>query len=133
MTSSPTPENATHAPEMTQEQMLDELAQMSRGTLDERMGIRVLEASPERVVATMPVEGNTQPFGLLHGGANVVVAESVGSIGREHGRRAGTIRRRARHQRDASPFREERHRDGDRDGAVDRAHPRGVRRRHHRR
>ena len=81
MTSSPTPETATHAPEMTQEQMLDELAQMSRGTLDERMGIEIVEASAERVVATMPVEGNTQPYGLLHGGANVVIAESVGSIG----------------------------------------------------
>lgn len=44
------------------------------------MGIRLVEASPERVVATMPVEGNTQPYGLLHGGASVVLAETVGSI-----------------------------------------------------
>ncbi|MBE7372550.1 hotdog fold thioesterase [Dermacoccus barathri] len=57
------------------------LRDMSRGTLDERMGIEIVEASAERVVATMPVEGNTQPYGLLHGGANVVIAESVGSIG----------------------------------------------------
>nr|WP_255465016.1 hotdog fold thioesterase [Dermacoccus sp. PAMC28757] len=57
------------------------LREMSRGTLDERMGIEIVEASAERVVATMPVEGNTQPYGLLHGGANVVIAESVGSIG----------------------------------------------------
>lgn len=57
------------------------LREMSRGTLDERMGIEIVEASAERVVATMPVAGNTQPFGLLHGGANVVIAESVGSIG----------------------------------------------------
>ena len=49
--------------------------------LDQRMGIEVLEASAERVVATMPVEGNTQPYGLLHGGASVVLAESLGSIG----------------------------------------------------
>ncbi|QWC85553.1 hotdog fold thioesterase [Nocardioidaceae bacterium] len=49
--------------------------------LDDRMGIEVLEASAERVVATMPVEGNTQPYGLLHGGASVVLAESLGSIG----------------------------------------------------
>jgi uncharacterized protein (TIGR00369 family) len=41
----------------------------------------MIEASPQRLVATMPVEGNTQPFGLLHGGANVVLAESLGSIG----------------------------------------------------
>lgn len=51
------------------------------GTLPERMGIVVLEASPERIVATMPVEGNTQPYGLLHGGASVVLAETLGSIG----------------------------------------------------
>jgi len=51
------------------------------GTLDKKMGIEIIEASPERLVATMPVEGNTQPIGLLHGGANVVLAESLGSIG----------------------------------------------------
>lgn len=52
-----------------------------RGALPERMGIEVLEATPERVVARMPVEGNTQPYGILHGGASVVLAETVGSIG----------------------------------------------------
>ncbi len=46
------------------------------------MGVKILEASAERVVATMPVEGNTQPYGLLHGGASVVLAESLGSLGR---------------------------------------------------
>jgi uncharacterized protein (TIGR00369 family) len=46
----------------------------------ERMGIEILEASPERAVGTMPVEGNTQPFGLLHGGASCVLAETLGSI-----------------------------------------------------
>ena len=51
------------------------------GALDKNMGIEIIEASPERLVATMPVEGNTQPIGLLHGGANVVLAESLGSIG----------------------------------------------------
>jgi uncharacterized protein (TIGR00369 family) len=54
---------------------------MSAGTLAERMGIEILEASPGRLVATMPVEGNTQPYGLLHGGASVVLAETLGSIG----------------------------------------------------
>lgn len=48
--------------------------------LFDKMGITVLEASPERAVGTMPVEGNTQPFGLLHGGASCVLAESLGSI-----------------------------------------------------
>nr|WP_261808871.1 MULTISPECIES: hotdog fold thioesterase [Nonomuraea] len=51
------------------------------GVLAERMGIEFLEATPERVVARMPVEGNTQPYGLLHGGASVVLAETVGSTG----------------------------------------------------
>ena len=46
-----------------------------------RLGIRILEASPQRVVGTMPVEGNTQPYGLLHGGASVLLAESLGSYG----------------------------------------------------
>jgi len=45
------------------------------------MGIQIIEATPQRLVGTMPVEGNTQPFGLLHGGANVVLAESLGSVG----------------------------------------------------
>jgi uncharacterized protein (TIGR00369 family) len=51
------------------------------GALNERMGINILEASPDRIVATMPVEGNTQPFGLLHGGASCVLAEAIGSTG----------------------------------------------------
>jgi uncharacterized protein (TIGR00369 family) len=59
----------------------------------ERMGIVIKEASPERIVATMPVEGNTQPFGLLHGGASCVLAESVGSIGASlHGQSIGRSR-----------------------------------------
>jgi 1,4-dihydroxy-2-naphthoyl-CoA hydrolase len=45
------------------------------GALDEKMGIRILEATPSRLVATMPVEGNTQAVGLLHGGANVVLVD----------------------------------------------------------
>ena len=51
------------------------------GTLLQLMGIVVSEATPDRVVATMPVEGNTQPYGLLHGGASCVLAESLGSVG----------------------------------------------------
>ncbi|WP_435830893.1 PaaI family thioesterase [Nonomuraea fuscirosea] len=45
------------------------------------MGIEFLEAGPERVVGRMPVEGNTQPYGLLHGGASAVLAETLGSVG----------------------------------------------------
>jgi len=59
----------------------DLLALIPPGTLIERMHIEVLEARVDRVVATMPVEGNTQPYGLLHGGASVVLAETLGSIG----------------------------------------------------
>jgi 1,4-dihydroxy-2-naphthoyl-CoA hydrolase len=51
------------------------------GSLLERMGIEITEASAERVVGRMPVAGNTQPYGLLHGGASCVLAESLGSIG----------------------------------------------------
>ena len=51
------------------------------GVLNDTMGIELKEISAERVVATMPVEGNTQPYGLLHGGASVVLAETLGSVG----------------------------------------------------
>jgi 1,4-dihydroxy-2-naphthoyl-CoA hydrolase len=50
------------------------------GALAEQMGVKLVEASPDRVVGTMPVDGNTQPFGLLHGGASCVLAETLGSI-----------------------------------------------------
>ena len=52
-----------------------------RAGLAARMGIEVIEASAERVVGRMPVDGNTQPYGLLHGGASCVLAESLGSTG----------------------------------------------------
>ena len=53
----------------------------SKDTLADRMGISIVEASAERVVGTMPVDGNTQPYGLLHGGASCVLAETHGSQG----------------------------------------------------
>ncbi|HEX5569348.1 MAG TPA: hotdog fold thioesterase [Streptomyces sp.] len=53
----------------------------SAGHLGERMGLTIVEASPEKVVGTLPVEGNTQPYGLLHGGASAVLAETLGSVG----------------------------------------------------
>ncbi len=49
-------------------------------SLTSRMGIKIIEASAQRSVATMPVAGNTQPYGLLHGGASCVLAETVGSL-----------------------------------------------------
>ena len=56
------------------------LTERSVGELAEKLGIKILELSAERSVATMPVEGNTQPFGVLHGGAHVVLAETLGSM-----------------------------------------------------
>ncbi|MFF7329308.1 PaaI family thioesterase [Streptomyces sp. NPDC090306] len=56
-------------------------ALFSAGHLGTRMGVRITEASADRVVGTMPVEGNTQPYGLLHGGASAVLAETLGSVG----------------------------------------------------
>lgn len=54
-------------------------------TIMEAIGIEVIEVTKERVVATMPVHGPTkQPVGLLHGGASVVLAETVASVGSMH-------------------------------------------------
>jgi len=66
---------------MVNEEFLKIYKERGTGALDQKMGIKILEAEPGRLVGTMPVEGNTQPMGLLHGGANVVLAESLGSIG----------------------------------------------------
>src|SRR5439155_16399291 len=51
------------------------------GTLIERLGIQLVEAAPERVVARMRVAGNTQPYGLLHGGATAALCETIASFG----------------------------------------------------
>ena len=59
--------------------MADDEWRIELGELDTKMGVRILEQSAERVVATMPVEGNRQSFGLLHGGASVAFAEALGS------------------------------------------------------
>ena len=50
------------------------------GDSADRMGIKLVELSAEKAVATMPVAGNTQPLGVLHGGAHVVLGESLGSF-----------------------------------------------------
>ena len=83
---------------------LDEL-NAARGELNTRMGVVVTEASAERVVGTMPVEGNRQPYGLLHGGASVVLAESLGStlaqLNAPEGRQAVGVDINATHHRSA--------------------------------
>lgn len=55
--------------------------EIKRGIV-EVLGIEIVEVSEDKVIATMPVDSRThQPFGILHGGASVVLAESVASIG----------------------------------------------------
>jgi 1,4-dihydroxy-2-naphthoyl-CoA hydrolase len=61
-------------------EFLDVVTKAGLGELAESMGVELLEASADRLVARMPVAGNRQPFGLLHGGASVVLAETIGSI-----------------------------------------------------
>ena len=57
----------------------DWLPAESQGPLDDKLGIEIVDFDPDRLVATMPVAGNEQPFGLLHGGATCALAESIGS------------------------------------------------------
>jgi len=59
----------------------DESLRSFPGTLIERLGIAIQSASADTVVGTMPVDGNTQPYGLLHGGASAALAETLGSFG----------------------------------------------------
>ena len=59
---------------------LEWVSRRGMGALAEKMGIEFTEFTVDRCVATMPVEGNTQPVGLLHGGAYVVLGESLGSM-----------------------------------------------------
>ena len=60
--------------------------------LDDKLGIQIVDFNPDRLVATMPVKGNEQPFGLLHGGATCALMESIGSwaamLGAGEGRKA---------------------------------------------
>ena len=51
------------------------------GALNERMGFELLKLTPEEVIGRMPVAGNTQPYGLWHGGASCVLAETLASLG----------------------------------------------------
>ena len=56
-----------------------------------KLGIVMGQANGQLAVATMPVEGNTQPYGLLHGGASAALAETVGSVAAMHHAGAGRI------------------------------------------
>lgn len=70
---------AALGPSADPDQVLPILREM-RGELAERLGIEITEFTRDRVVATMPVAGNRQPFGLLHGGASAALAETMGSF-----------------------------------------------------
>jgi uncharacterized protein (TIGR00369 family) len=88
------------------EDALAYVQQRGLGALAEKMGIEILEFSVERAVARMPVEGNTQPADLLHGGAYVVLGESLGSMSANlyagEGRLAVGIEINASHTRSAT-------------------------------
>jgi 1,4-dihydroxy-2-naphthoyl-CoA hydrolase len=58
-----------------------DIEQLARSPFIDRMGIQFVQLGPELLIGTMPVEGNTQPYGLLHGGASCVLAETLGSVG----------------------------------------------------
>ena len=59
---------------------LDQLKQHNRNTLVEHLGIELIEVGPDYLTGTMPVDSRThQPIGILHGGASVVLAETLGS------------------------------------------------------
>jgi uncharacterized protein (TIGR00369 family) len=64
------------------QEMLDRIiaVTIAEGTLAHSMGIKIVSASGTEAVATMPVAGNIQPYGLLHGGASCVLAETIGSL-----------------------------------------------------
>ena len=51
------------------------------GALNDKMGFELLKLTPEEVIGRMPVAGNTQPYGLWHGGASCVLAETLASLG----------------------------------------------------
>lgn len=63
------------------EPILSDINSLNKNTLGETLGIEFTEVGPDFLVATMPVDERTkQPFGLLHGGANVALAETLGSV-----------------------------------------------------
>jgi 1,4-dihydroxy-2-naphthoyl-CoA hydrolase len=74
--------------------------------LDAKLGVVFVELTPQRIVATMPVEGNRQPYGLLHGGASVALGETLGSVAAAlnatEGRSAVGIEISATHHRSAT-------------------------------
>jgi uncharacterized protein (TIGR00369 family) len=103
----PTWESASVTDQAATTGTVDErLADRGMGELAEKMGMVITELTAERAVGTIPVEGNRQPVGLLHGGAYVVLAESLGSMAANvhagPGRYAVGIELNASHSRSAT-------------------------------
>lgn len=72
----------TVTPDPSSDQAIAEYRALDSRGLADTLGIELLELTPDRVVATMPVDARTrQPFGILHGGASVALAETVASLG----------------------------------------------------
>ena len=84
----------------------DWVPQDARSPLDHELGIEVVDHSPDRLVTTMPVSGNEQPFGLLHGGATCSLVATIGSraalIGAGPGNRAVGVELNTSHLRAAT-------------------------------
>jgi uncharacterized protein (TIGR00369 family) len=66
--------------ELSTEDLTKALNEFGLGELAERLGIKLIEVSANKTVGTLPVLGNRQPLGLLNGGANAVLAETLASI-----------------------------------------------------
>lgn len=66
--------------EHTPEEIMAWVKARGLGELADKMGIEILELTPASGIATMPAEGNRQPLGIVHGGAYVVLAETLGSM-----------------------------------------------------
>ncbi|MGH2740655.1 MAG: PaaI family thioesterase [Actinomycetota bacterium] len=71
----------TLPPGVSKEEALEGARRITEGTLMDRLGLEWLEVGTKRLVARIPVEGNTQPYGILHGGATASLCETIGSFG----------------------------------------------------
>lgn len=64
---------------------LEAIERYSRGSLNDHLGIRFTEVGDDYLTGTMPVDARTrQPYGILHGGASVALAETLGSVSANH-------------------------------------------------
>ena len=67
---------------MNKQNIIDKIHAMSASTMVEHLGIKITDIGQNFISGKMPVDGRTkQPFGLLHGGASVALAETLGSMG----------------------------------------------------